>query len=433
MTDLIPDSQIETQLGEVGIFRLSDQRRDELYTEVIHNISLSDNTTSESLQIPITETPLSIASNAQWDAVPIGSVSTACLFGGTNWKVGLCIKTENGTELYNISEVHIPIENRRVTYQHFLDMILNVIHKTGNTSVVGVSLGFEHKSVLTEYGVDAILNPASMAKGWQITDLDREVFLGRDLILRAGERGINIKSTTITNDTIAVLQNISSISSSNILPIGLVAGTGTGLSILDKDGKVKVIDIGNMIIPPDALVAEIKSRGFIRNSRLGNLGGVYAGLKFAIALERLTPVLDLSTNTLQNLSNNLYSRTDTPFIMNQLIDDPNHAYELIQKEFEIDLGDSDIDILSNVARIIFADTATFYGIAISAAINQVVRSFSDEQAILAEGSMVLNSAFIQGRTIETVKRLSGQAIRIIPVDGLTGIGTLALNKSIQAS
>ncbi|MBD3362270.1 hypothetical protein GF362_00965 [Candidatus Dojkabacteria bacterium] len=255
--------EININLDKIGLRPFSEyELRDIIFPKYLHAINVGINRhgdpTNEDGGLLAIPTDVELITKEQFQNVPVGKKVITCSYGGTNWVTSLVRKTDDiKTEIYKENMIYIPRKQRNIRFQDFIlkmaEQIYNILQEEDKDEFqfVGISLGFPHRNVRTEYGIDAYFLRQKLPKSWIVRDFHKLPFpslIGKLFLekLLTTYSLPNIKYVYFLNDANSVAQQLPGKDEFGEYPVGFVFGTGSNAAL-----KQWNLEAGKFIMPQE--------------------------------------------------------------------------------------------------------------------------------------------------------------------------------------
>lgn len=440
--------QTETRLAAIGLGQLNQRELEMLYHSLCKRIDIglhrSGSPTQEDGGLLAIRTGIPVLTHALWQKVPSGSEALVCAFGGTNWIIGHVRKDEDGSIcIAELSKYQIAVTERCKTFQDFVQLMADLLlstskeHKLTYISTLGISLGFAHISERVSYGIEGILTSSHLSKGWQLSNWDpqEDKYLGKALMQILNASGeLHIEQIAMLNDTCAVALDFGTVTSyvqqgCDILPVGIVYGTGTNACIGDRAELVN-LEIGEapyeQEILNDPTIEAMVTRNIVPFPPiLEYYTGGFLPLRLAMALQLLDeqgvlPQGKALGDAVQHADGTLLS----------ILAAGKVNIEALRNSWHVPVEEASLPILQLAAQRVLQKAGQVYGVILAAVIQQVRKEqslASQEAVVRVEGSVIHEGYQIK----EVVRRMCEQLeltnVHIVKSSGLAGAGSLAMS------
>ncbi len=386
-------------------------------------------------------TGIPLLSQTTWEKVLPGSETIVCAYGGTNWIVGYAVKDAHGSvSVRTLSKIFISIAERQCTFEGFVQLMAKMIIKTSvennltHVTTAAISLGFPHTNERTKYGIEGNLTSAYLSKGWAIYDWDEreDKHLGKALIEHINQsQRLHLDEVVFLNDTCAVALDIGSVADYieqgvNLLPVGMVCGTGTNICLGDHAEMVN-LEIGEAYVArEDAILVEMIKRGLIPSPPVfEHYTGIFILYRLSIAVE----LLDKQGILRGGKALGKAIRHSEAIILSKLASKQVSAEEL-HKEWEIPVKDDLLETLQLLAQHVLYKAGQVYGLLLSSVVQKARKAglpSSQWDVVHAEGSVLHDGYQVKEVTEKVCQQLGQSHLIISKSSSLAGVAALAMS------
>lgn len=413
-----PDTnpKVVSTLAEIGIKEYSPPQLEELFGNLQETIHIGIHregppTMSDGglLAIPSGVDPIS---PDEWKQVPSGRKVISCAIGGSNWVSSVVEKTEDQSIKESaVHKVHIPVEQRDLTYSDFIHLISQPIFASAQSegdsiNTVAISFGFGHSNVNTEQGIDASLQRDYAAKSWNIRpdqrSKDDRSLVGHSLLQVLHRKNLPVDHIFILNDTNAVCNDIAiknSDQSNDVhTGVGFVFGTGVNAAL----GQYNLEIGAARIIQPDEVLLGMVDHNLISSSKETIqsqnyleqwIGGDTIQNRIAVAL---------MLNDEHEIARRLFLKPD-PELMNGLAARSMTMADVIAR-LNMDISPHTFDVMKTVADKTLTQTGQLIGTTI-AAVLAATGKHNSLFRIPVEGSVFWKGYSVKETALQTASAL----------------------------
>lgn len=446
--NLSPESAapLTEAIAEIGIGELTHTEVQERYASVSNQLDIGlsrqGRPTREDGGVLAIRTPIPLITPEAYTHVPTGKRVLTAEFGGTNLKINIAEKQQNGSiEQAQLYEQSFALDERQVTFAQYIDIMAEPLdrfrHLAGGDSFdFGFSFGLAHENSVEPYGLEVNLlsekNNGVLVKGWHIRDWSQIPPSERGVIGAINRRLGNNGSGIGINDTPAVaLDRGAALGAQRegyrVLDGAAVAGTGTNGAVFI--GEMVNTEIGHALWPDDPVSARLRRRlidqGIFTDEQdvpeLEHETGQYIARRVAAAVDLL------GERGLMPMAQILAEQIESGINTN-----PALISELAAGKTRITVDNSSTIILQALAQSAQRRAEQVYGIFFASLASPIMEEQTDTVALLTEGSTIHKGMSDATNTLKEgaekeAKALLEQELIIYPASGMNGIAAVAMS------